>query len=348
MSIPSSPTRIGPSDPQLLFMGRTQKMREGQMRVGYPGVTLRFAFEGTEAVLFASCNTGNCILLPFVDGDRRPPIRLSQGPNELLLAKQLPPGRHLIELVRQTETWLGIMTLEGITLPGGRLVDAQPWPQRRLLFIGDSVTSGEAAGRGADCSTDQALTWDAAGSYGMLLGKTLGAQVHLVSFGGRGLVRDWQGKRDVLNAPQFFELAVPEVPNRDDAPLGWDHQNYVPDAIVVSLGTNDFNLSLGAFPSEQDFVGTYVTFLKRLRSVHPHALIFITEGALVKDSPKSTQRTTLRRYLEQTVVELRDERATHVPAKHYPGDGCNAHPTGAQHQQMAQDLAPILRQALAW
>jgi hypothetical protein len=44
----------------------------------------------------------------------------------------------------------------------------------------------------------------------MRLARALDAQVHLVSYGGRGLLRDWQGKTDVLNAPQFFQLTIAE------------------------------------------------------------------------------------------------------------------------------------------
>jgi len=37
-----------------------------------------------------------------------------------------------------------------------------------------------------------------------------------------------------------------------------------------------------------------------------------------------------------------------VKANHYPGNGCDAHPTYAQHQQIADDLEPILRKTLVW
>ncbi len=61
-------------------------------------------------------------------------------------------------------------------------------------------------------------------------------------------MRDWQGRSDTLNAPQFFRLAIP-----DERLNPADLNAYVPDAVVVSLGTNDFNLSLGAFPTQERF-----------------------------------------------------------------------------------------------
>src|SRR5690606_39734712 len=55
-------------------------------------------------------------------------------------------------------------------------------------------------------------------------------------------------------------------------------ESYVPDGIVVSLGTNDFNPALGAFPSRAEFVAKYVTFVRTLTATYPSARIWLTEG----------------------------------------------------------------------
>jgi len=159
-------------------------------------------------------------------------------------------------------------------------------------------------------------------------------------------VRDWQGKADVLNAPQFFGLALPDPAT---APA-WDHAGYVPDAVVVSLGTNDFNLALGALPEREVWVSAYVRFVRDIRARHPNAPVFLTEGAIVNDAtdPARPARTTLRAYIAETVRRLGDPRVQAVESQHYPGDACDAHPTRAQHESMARDLAPVLRRALGW
>jgi lysophospholipase L1-like esterase len=259
-------------------------------------------------------------------------------------------GTHELEVIRTTETWLGVMTVEGFTLsPQTRMEPPSHAPERRLLFIGDSVTCGERADRGERCSGEKAATWNAAASFGMRLGRKLGAQVHLVSYGGRGVVRDWQGKRDVLNAPQFLDRSVPEGPFDHTPPeLRWDHQSYVPDGIVLSLGTNDFNLALGEFPSEREFVDAYVLLVSKLRALYPRAQVFLTEGAIVIDTPDRAQKTILRRYLKHVAEHLQDPRVHVIEAQHYPGDHCDAHPTSAQHEQIAQDLLPQLKETLGW
>lgn len=345
----TTPTFLHVTDPFVSVMGRTQRLSSGELRMGYPGVSLALRYEGPAPKLCARGSSPNSHVAIFLDGQRRSSVRLPEGRGVTDFKLDPSPVPCELRLVHQTETWLGTVTLEGFDLhEDTRVLAPAPLPQRRLLFIGDSVTCGEAAARLNGPSQDKPSTWDAAGSYGMLLGQLLDAQVHLVSYGGRGLLRDWQGRRDVLNAPEFFELSIPLEEPSSDATLAWDHQSYVPDAIVLSLGTNDFNLELGAFPEQEEWVARYQTFLQRLRQLYPEARLFLTEGAIVKDDHGTLQKRALTDYLLATIKRLGDSKLHHLPARHYPGTPDDGHPTSAEHRSMAGDIAPILRQALGW
>lgn len=341
---------IPPTDPRVAVMGRVDRSAPARLRLGYPGVTLRLAFEGTQLAMRVSCSSGRSRIAVLVDGGEPRVVHLPAGESEVVLAQGLPAGHHTVDVVHRTETWQGIVTVRGFVLgPGGRLDAPAAWPERRMLFIGDSVTCGEAIERDADCAgktADAAAGSNGYLSYGMRLGRALGAQVHLVCYGGRGLIRDWRGKRNVLNAPQFFDLAVPD----DHAPPRWDHAAYVPDVVVVSLGTNDFNLALGELPAREEYVAAYVAFARAIRAHYPRAQIFLTEGAIVSDEtdPQRPQKTVLRAYLAETARRLGDANLHVVEARHYPGDACNPHPTRDQHAAMAQDLEPVIRQATGW
>jgi lysophospholipase L1-like esterase len=167
-----------------------------------------------------------------------------------------------------------------------------------------------------------------------------------VCYGGRGLVRDWQGRSDVLTGPQLFELAVPE----ETGAAPWDHASYTPDAVFVSLGTNDFNLAIGPLPEREVFVSACVRFVKKIRSRYPAAQVFLTEGAIVSDEsdPTRPQKTVLREYLAETARRLADTRVHVLPSRHYPGDAQNSHPTREQHAAMARDFEPVIRRTLGW
>jgi len=345
-SAPKESSSLPANDPHVAVMGRTLTGSDGSLRFGYPGVTLRVAFTGTSLALEGGSTSGNSRLAVSADLGAPSVVRLPQGSARVMLVEGLDEGPHQVDLVHRTETWQGIVSVRGFVLPEGRsLLAPKPWPERRLMLIGDSVTSGEGAGRSASCENDKPAGASAYDSYGMRLARALGAQVHLISYGGRGLVRDWQGKTDVLNAPQFFQLTIAE----DSPKVLWNHATYRPDLVLVSLGTNDFNLALGAPPERGDYVGTYVAFVKTIRGVYPEARVILTEGAMLNDADSSRpQKSTLRSYLQDTVSQLADEHVRFVPSSHYPGDACDAHPTGEQHAAMAADLEPVVREMTGW
>jgi lysophospholipase L1-like esterase len=315
--------------------------------MSYPGVTFRVRFEGSSLAMRASTTTPNSFIDIFVDGSEPRVLRLPAGENEIALAEGLATGEHTIEIVHRTETWVGVVTVLGFRpAPGGKLLTPHSWPRRRMLFIGDSVTCAEAVNRFPDWKKDRPASWDAYRSYGMTLARALDAQAHLVCFGGRGLLRDYRGQRDVLNTPQFFDLAVPD----EKSPAAWDHSAYIPDVVVISLGTNDFSLGIGSFPEREEWVTTYVRFVRVVRARYPEAHIFLTEGAIVNDAddPARPQKSVLTSYLKETATRLADPRVHLLESRHYPGDADDAHPTGTQHAAMAQDMEPTIRAAVGW
>ncbi|WP_250460934.1 SGNH/GDSL hydrolase family protein [Microbulbifer litoralis] len=330
---------IEASDEQVRWSGRHVVEEDGVVRFGYPSVSANLTISGGDLSVTAySGKAGSHLAVTIDDG---PPRRFTLTRE----AKRYPlvenDGRpHRVRLSHLSETWRGIVTVEGFRLDGGELQPPPPAARRRLLVVGDSVTCGEGVQQPADyqCETNPRRP-DSDHSYGMLLGRALGAETQLVCYGGRGLIRSWNGNTDELQAPQFFDLAIPVR----DGPAA-NLTAFVPDAILVSLGTNDFSLGIGPLPEREEFVPTYVDFVERLLSVYPGAEIALTEGAIVNDEadPGRPQRSVLRSYLADTVARVGDGRVHRVVSRYHPGDDCDAHPTGAQHRMMAEELEPVI------
>jgi quercetin dioxygenase-like cupin family protein/lysophospholipase L1-like esterase len=339
-------TFIPVSDPHVAVMGRVERPEPGRIRFGYPGVTLRVRFEGPSLGMRVTAETPNGHIDVFVDGGPPRVVHLRKGDSDVVLAENLGQGAHCVDVVHRTETWMSVVDVGGFLLaPGGRLVDPAPWPQRRMLFVGDSVTCGERIDRQPG-ETEPFASSNGTLSYGMRLARALDAQAHLVCYGGRGLVRDWRGRTDVLTGPQIFDLAVADEVGGPP----WDHSSYVPDVVFVSLGTNDFNLAIGPLPEREPWVAAYVAFVRTIRSRYRDAHVFLTEGAIVSDAddPKRPRKTVLREYLAETARHLGDPRVHVVPSQHYAGDPGNAHPTREQHAAMARDLEPVIREVMGW
>jgi len=338
-----------PSDPHIVLLGRCDFRDPNQPRFGYPGVTIKIRFAGSSLSARFLSDTENNSIDVIVDGAAPMVYPLPKGPGELELAKGLETGVHQAEIVKRTETWQGIITFLGIRLAKeGMLLDPPPLPRRKLMFIGDSVTCGSGVDNTPGCKGGKFNPSDGYASYGMVLGRKLDAQVHLVCYGGRGLVRDYRGKRDILNAPQFFYVSIPADDPGERA--GWSHDRWIPDAVVVSLGTNDFNLDQNDPIKEEEFVNAYVNFVRAITAHYPKALIFLTEGAIVNDESNPSRRplTVLRGLIKKAVETLSTSQVQWVESRHYPGFDCDAHPTRAEHLRIAQDFEPVLRNALGW
>jgi len=326
------------------WSGRFAALESGAARFGYPSVSANLAISGGELSVTASSSKDGSYLAVTVDD--RPPRRfaLTRTPKQYTLVEN--DGKpHRVRLSHVSEAWRGIVTVESFTLAQGEFLSPPAAPERKLLVIGDSVTCGEGVYQPADYQCDTSPRQpDSDHSYGMLLGRAVGAETQLVCYGGRGLIRSWNGRTDELQAPRFFELAVPV----SDGPAA-DLSAFVPDAILISLGTNDFNLDIGPLPERGEFVSTYVEFVERLLSLYPDAEVALTEGAIVNDAadPARPQRSVLNSYIADTVERLADARVHQVFSRYHPGDTCDAHPTGQQHKAMAGELLPAIAPLLS-
>ncbi len=331
--------------PAIAITGRVQRLNQGAIRFGYPGVELRTKFAGRRLALRAHSTSDISYLDVQIDGQPLQILQLGAEPQTFELVDAQNIVSHQVSIMHRSETWHGLVTVEGFETDAKAQLKAPRQPERKMLIIGDSVTCGEAIDRTSNCQKSTRW-WNPRQSYGLLTAEALEAQVHLVCYGGRGLIRSWNGRTDEGNAPEFFEQTLPGAQPK----IAWDHDQYHPDLILVALGTNDFSLGIGPLPLREFYVSAYRKFIQHLRVLYPDATIALTEGAIVNDyaDPERPQKTVLRRYIAETVQGLEDSKIHFVPASHFPGDECDAHPTKEQHHSMADELAPVLGELMDW
>jgi lysophospholipase L1-like esterase len=326
------------ADDNIVRMGRTVTTPGSALRFGYPGVTLRVAFEGTHLAMDAS-GSGNSVLDVSVDGGKPFVLRLGTSNGPIDLVNNAAPGRHTVELVHRTETWLGTPEIRYF-FTDGTFVAAAPLPARKLLVLGDSVTCGADMERTAGDKNDP-MWWNARESYGMLAARALDAQVQLVCYGGRGLVRSWNGRSDEWQLPAFYGLALPILIADANYSIKWKQADYHPDLILVAIGTNDFTEGI---PDHAAYVAAYSAFLRTLLADHSAAQVVLTEGAILNGEKKAA----LTAWLQEIVKSSASPRVHYLKSLHHPGDERDAHPTTLQHAEMARELAPPLRRLMGW
>ena len=332
---------IIPADsPLVQIEGRYAALDGGSVCEGYPGVVTRVKIDGSSLIMKAESNSDTIYIDVSVDGGENNYMLLSKGPNQITLF-QGENGEHFIEITKRVQTWRGLLTIQEFDCPDGEFLEPPALPEKKLLFIGDSITCGEACDIREGMPQSGAFIDNGRLAFGTLIARKLNAQCNLVSYGGRGIIRDWQGIRKINNAPVFYDRTL-----ADDADSIWDPSTYVPDAIGICLGQNDFNQGI---PDQNEFVNAYVEFIRKVMRDAPDAKIFLIESPMHGyEGEDGVKRQTLGMYLDKIVAYLNRPNIKHVHLGQYPGRPENAHPIASEHVQIAEVLAPYFAEALGY
>jgi lysophospholipase L1-like esterase len=185
------------------------------------------------------------------------------------------------------------------------------------------------------------------------LARELGAEYHVTAVSGIGATRNYDCA-DPNPMPAVYDRVFLEAANSPD----WDpeHTKFVPDAILVALGTNDFSPASCMRPplneaSDAEGYATFIreleAFIERLRGYYPAAEVFLTSSPMLNDGwpdASYTSNTDHRAALTR-VAEALDEASNAGGGVHLlladfsktkiAGRGCGSHPNAYEHRIMA-------------
>ncbi len=333
---------ISPSDPALHYIGRFDTGSGEAPRCSWPHSALRFTLSGGSATIRLR-DGGKSHWQVVLNGEASSVLALQAGDHDYPIAQSLPPGRHLVELVKRTEASQGGTQILGLTLTDGATLLPTPPRARRVLAIGDSITCGfgnEAPNKEAKFTPATQNAWL---TYGAIAARRFDADYVAIAASGKKL---WPDNTIV----SLHDRVLANAP----APL-WDHAAYTADLIVVNLGTNDFAREN---PDEAGWITAYLEFIARLRVLHPGVTIYCSVGPMISDWPGDRKpRRAILGYLEQVVARANTDlpagtRPVHlldfgVQSAHH-GIGADWHPSVRTHQLMADKLAAAISRDLGW
>jgi lysophospholipase L1-like esterase len=330
------------NSPLVSYEGRTLVANDNEVRLAYPGIVTRLNFKGTSLSMNARANSAELYLDISIDGKTPAFLKVPEGESEVQLVQGLLPGEHQLAIYKRVESFVGILDILSFKVTG-EFLRPDVLPSRKLLFMGDSFTTGQATTveDGGKMDPSKAMRQNARLCYSRLLADKFQAQCHIIGCGGKGIVRDWQGLTSARLAPEYYEYTLP-----DDVTTKWDPQKYVPDLIGICLGNNDFGIGV---PDQVSYINAYTEFVRKLRRDAPEAFILlITSPSLTDDPGKVPMRTVQKAYLEEVVQRLGDPRVQVVQIAHYEGVPGDFHPSGTSHRAVANELEPVIRKLLNW
>ncbi|WP_375771525.1 GDSL-type esterase/lipase family protein [Archangium gephyra] len=347
------PVQVSSQAPELRFGGRVDRGDAQGPRLAWGGTSLTARFTGTSLGLRLLDMPKVEELAPnrfrfSVDGAPFRDLYVGEGRLLYRVAEGLSEGEHVLRLEKETESVVGETQFLGLELdPGARLLSAPPAPTRRLEFIGDSGLTGFGIeGKNEQCSFNvetqrSSLTWAS------LTAQALGAEASLIAFSGKGAAVNYANDP----TPTLPQLYARTLPHREDS--RWDFTSWVPDAVIIQLGANDF---WKEHPGEERFRDAYRALVDGIRGHYPNAHIVCVLGSGITNShPKDVNARSQARALISSVVEtLRqagDARVHFTEVPPNPGDeglGCLWHPSRKTHQRTAEQMTPLLRDLLGW
>lgn len=358
---------VSSEDARIHYVGRTWNILEAstgeKCRVfSWPGIQASLRFEGTAVRARLRKNVPEYMIdsswyKVFIDGQHTTDIAYKDHNTDtsILLAENLSPGIHTVSLYKRTETSQGTQIFCGFSFWGTDSVPPLPIPQRRLEFVGNSITCGygvmDSCGVGATCPSFTTTGEDHYHTYAAIAARALGAEDQTICWSGMGLYRNYMAASGSdPTMPIMWKYAQPVLHFSDTvSAAAWDYSLYVPDAVVINLGTNDFSTGI---PPQNEFVQTYVDFIHQIQAQYGSAIpILLLLGPMLSNTSPTANGSTMEKYLDETIAQTGSTVHKLVLTEMQPtilGVGADWHPNQAQSRLNAGELESKLRSILGW
>ena len=189
----------------------------------------------------------NSMFSVFVDGEEDSNARIvtayTAAEDALVLAENLAEGEHTVKVLKRTDSFRSTAIVKELNTDGVFL-GAPEKPALKLEVYGDSITNGsgilrevtydEATGKYSDSNLYTAETQNALQAYAAVAARKLDAELRI--FGRGGITLKYSAGDSVSS--NYNSVAV-DLPASE---YPYDYNSWTPDAVVIYLGTNDYNI----------------------------------------------------------------------------------------------------------
>lgn len=232
------------TDKNVKFLGRKDISGETAKVYFESGVELTFSGKSVKL----NIGDGNTSFIYSIDGSEFEEVGSATG--IYTIRDNMNQGIHTLKIYSPWENTM--LEFAGFWIGQNERTYSKRTPT--IEFIGDSLTTAYVGG------TDNAYGLQY--SYSVKVGELLGFSHNTVAYGGMGLL-PVNGNSSLSMSKQYFKKYLDLTGNAPD----WNTQEYIPDYIVVNLGTSDT-------VTEKEFFDGYSDFLINLRNAYPNTTIF--------------------------------------------------------------------------
>lgn len=337
---------IKPYHPYINYTGRIDFSDSLAPAFDLTGTTISLNFIGTEIiVLFENYSPekndgfGNPVSNWFtvaIDDMVPFPLQVVNQKRQYILANHLSTGHHEVMLYKRSEAAAGMVRFLGFK----KVEKVLPAKEndKVIEFIGNSVTCGAGNNAPDEEAPNSNYYENGYMSYAAITARNMGVKPVIVAFSGKGVM---------LNADSSNQETLPALYERTlltQANSSWSFNDYIPEKVVINLGTNDFWASRPHGPDSVMFIDAYTSFFKIVRNHYPKTPVICITGPM-----KVPAWEKLQLYIQSAVTNLvqnGDKNVFYFPLSMQDGTfgyGHYNHPTIAQHVYNANELTRFIK-----
>ena len=308
---------------------------------GWTGSSIRCRFVGTTISAKLVTKQKKIALQVIVDGVPTSVLYVTPDQSNYVLAENLTPGEHQVELFQRTEAYFGQTTFMGFELSQGAKLLPIPQAKRKLMVLGDSITcayGSEESDRSKGITVENQNGYM---SYAAITARQVDADIMMICWSGRGMYRNrnLNHKPGEDTIPVFFDRVLP----RQNEPK-WKMDSYVPDMVVINLGTNDLYRGKEQKPAltKENYLEAYRKMITRLKGAYPKVQIIASIGPMA--------HKPITEWLPDLDNEFDDVHFIDFPGygEHPQDIGGHWHPSNSKMQKMADQLTSEIKKVMKW
>lgn len=203
-------------------------------------------------------------------------IKLDKDEDIYVLCDNIPYGTHKLKVLKRSECCMSYAGLKDLYTDGKILETDESSHDMKIEFIGDSITCGygNVATPNEPFSTE---TEDGLQSYAYITAQELNAEANMICVSGWAVNKSPYGRsiQEIYEYTDYFH---------DKSKSKWDFNKFIPDVVVLALGSNDNAYILDDRDKLPEFTDEYEKFLLKLTSLYPSSQVVCILGTIVSQN----------------------------------------------------------------
>lgn len=323
---------------EIKYSGRFDFSNENKVDFGWAKTSLSINFIGNK--VYADIESdGEDYFLVVLDGEIYNNC-FPVGERKLYkLVEDIEYGEHSLELVKRTEAFVGTCNFYGFEIFDGKILESSKEKELKIEIFGDSISCGYGNESENEFGEFNSKDENSYLSYGAIAARKLNAELNLTSWGGLGLVRNYDDSKRPL--PERIEWITNKDINKK-----WNFSSYVPDIVLINLGTNDFNEHP---PTQDNFVDGYRILIDRIRNYYGNVKIICAIGPVMEGKVLRDIRNYVKKHVVDYYNSIGDKDIFFLEHEHQKtenGYGQAYHPSQKTHYIMADELVNRIKEIL--